>query len=84
MKVLVTQLCLTLCDPMTVALQAPVSVGFSRQEYCNGLPFPSPGDLPIPGIEPGSPTLQVDSLQSEPPGKIFTSLIILIRKRHSC
>ena len=69
MKVLVTQLCLTLCDPMTVALQAPVSVGFSRQEYCNGLPFPSPGDLPIPGIEPGSPTLQVDSLQSEPPGK---------------
>ena len=70
--------------PRRVALQAPVSVGFSRQEYCNGLPFPSPGDLPIPGIEPGSPTLQVDSLQSEPPGKIFTSLIILIRKRHSC
>ena len=70
-KVLVTQLCLTLCDPMTVAFQAPESVGFSRQEYCNRLPFPSPGDLPIPGIEPGSPTLQADSLQSEPPGKIF-------------
>ena len=70
--------------PWTVALQAPVSVGFSRQEYCNGMPFPSPGDLPIPGMEPGSPALQADSLQSEPPGKTFTSLIILIRKTHSC
>ena len=43
--------------------------GFSRQEYWSGLPFPSPGDLPNPGIEPGSPTLQADSLPSEPPGK---------------
>ena len=42
---------------------------FSRQEYWSGLPFPSPGDLPNPGIEPRSPTLQVDSLLSEPPGK---------------
>ena len=53
----------------TVALQALLSVRFSRQEYCSGLPFLSPGDLPDPGIEPRSPTLQVDSLPSEPPGK---------------
>ena len=44
-------------------------MGFSRQEYWSGLPFPSPGDLPNPGIEPGSPTLQIDALSSEPPGK---------------
>ena len=43
-------------------------MGFSRQEYWSGLPFPSPGDLPDPGIEPGSPTLQADALSSEPPG----------------
>ena len=53
----------------TVAYQAPLSVGFSRQEYWSGLPFPSPGDLPDPGIEPGSPALQADVLPSEPPGK---------------
>ena len=51
--------------PWTVAYQAP-SMGFSRQEYWSGLPFPSPGDLPDPGIEPGSPTLQADALPSEP------------------
>ena len=55
--------------PWTVARQAPPSMGFSRQEYWSGLPFPSPGDLPNPGIEPRSPTLQADSLLSEPPGK---------------
>ena len=44
-------------------------MGFSRQEYWSGLPFPSPGDLPNPGIEPGSPTLQADALTSELPGK---------------
>ena len=44
-------------------------MGFSRQEYWSGLPFPSPGDFPNPGIEPRSPTLQADSLLSEPPGK---------------
>ena len=47
--------------------QAPPSMEFSRQEYWNGLPFPSPGDLPDPGIEPGSPTLRADALPSEPP-----------------
>ena len=55
--------------PWTLALQAPLFIQFSRQEYWSGLPFPSPGDLPNPGIEPGSPTLQADSLPSEPPGK---------------
>ena len=54
----------------TVALQAPLSMGFSRQEYWSGLPFPSPGDLPNPGIKPGSPALQADALLSEPPGKL--------------
>ena len=47
--------------PKTVAYQAPPSMGFSRQEYWSGLPFPSPGDLPDPGIEPGSPTLEADT-----------------------
>ena len=55
--------------PWTVAYQAPPSVGLSRQEYWNGLPFPSPGDLLDPGIKPRSPTLQADSLPFEPPGK---------------
>ena len=48
--------------PWTVACQAPLSMGLSRQEYWSGWPFPSPGDLPDPGIEPGSPVLQADSL----------------------
>ena len=55
--------------PWTVAYQALPSMGFSRQVYWSGLPFPSPGDLPYPGIEPGSPALQADALPSEPPGK---------------
>ena len=63
---LVAKSCLTLVTPWTVAHQAPLSMGFSRQEYWSGLPFPSPGDLPDPGIEPGSPALQADSLPTEP------------------
>ena len=55
--------------PWTVAYQASPSMGFSRQEYWSELPFPSPGDLPNPGIKPGSPTLEADALTSEPPGK---------------
>ena len=55
---LVTKSCPTLAIPWTVACQASLSMGFSRQEYWRGLPFPSPGDLPNPGIEPGSPALQ--------------------------
>ena len=57
--------CLTLGTPWTVAHQAPLSMGFSRQEYWSGLPFPSPGDLPNPGIEPRSPALQADYLPTE-------------------
>ena len=55
--------------PWTVAHQASLSTGFSRQEYWSGLPFSPPGNLPNPGIEDGSPTRQADSLSSEPPGK---------------
>ena len=55
--------------PWTVAYQASPSMGFFRQEYWTGLPFPSPGDLPDPGIEPRSPALEADVLTSEPPGK---------------
>ena len=57
--------CLRLVTPWTVALQAPLSMGFPRQEYWNELPLPSPGDLPDPGIEPRSPALQADSLLTE-------------------
>ena len=56
--------------PWTVAYQAPPSMGFSRQECWTGLPFPSPRDVPDPGIEPRSPALQADALLSEPPGKL--------------
>ena len=55
--------------PWTVAYQVPPSMGFSRHRYWSGLPFPSPEDLPDPGIEPRSPILQADALPSEPPGK---------------
>ena len=66
----VTQSHPTLCDPMDCAHQAPPSMEFSRQEYWSGLPFPSPGHLPDPGIEPRSPPVQADTLLSEPPGKL--------------
>ena len=55
--------------PWIVAYQAPLPMGFSRQECWSGVPFPSPGELPEPRIEPGSPSLQADALTSEPPGK---------------
>ena len=61
---LVTQSCLTLCDPMDCSLQAPLSMGFSRQEYWSGLLCPSLGDLSNSGIKPRSLTLQADSLPS--------------------
>ena len=66
---LVAKSCPTLAIPWTVAHQDPLSMGFSRQEYWSGLLFPSPGDLPNPGIEPGSPALQADSLPTELPEK---------------
>ena len=74
---LVTTSCPTVATPWTVPRQAPPSMGFSRQEYWSGLPFPSPGDLPNPGIEsmsPVSPELQADSFATEPPGKHWISL----------
>ena len=69
--------------PWTVAHQAPLSMGFSRQEYWSRLPFPSPGDLPHRGMEPGSPILQADSLLSEPPGEprkgyIMTQILVFM------
>ena len=66
--------------PWTVAHQAPLSMGLSRQEYWSGLPFPSPGDLPEPGIEPGSSVLWTDALPSEPPGKPIHNVIMGIIK----
>ena len=62
---LVAKSCPTLDTPWIVACQAPLSVGFSWQAYWSGLPFPSPGDLPDPEIEPGSPALRADSLPTE-------------------
>ena len=62
----------------TVAHQAPLSMEFSRQEYWSGLPCPSPGDLPNIGIEPGFPTLQVDSLLTEPPGCVFVNAYVIL------
>ena len=68
---LVAKLCLTFVTPLTVAHQAPQSIGFSRQKYWSGLPFPFPGDLPNPGIKPRSPALQANSLLTELPGKPY-------------
>ena len=68
--VLVTKSCPTLVTPCSVACQAPLSTGFSRQEYWSGLPFPSQGDPPDLGIEPGSSALQADSLPTELRGKL--------------
>ena len=65
----VTQLCLTLCNPMDCNPPCPLSIEFPKQEYWSGSPFPSPGDLPDPGIEPGFPALQADSLPTELLGK---------------
>ena len=69
-KVLVAQSCLTLCDPMDCSSPGSSVHIFSRQEYWSGLPFPFPGNPPNPGIEPGFPALQADSLLSESPGKL--------------
>ena len=72
------QSCLTLCETVDCTCQGPVSMGFSRQEYWSGLPFPSPGELLDPGVEPGSPSLQADSLPSELVG------VILILTSQTC
>ena len=77
---LVSKSWLTLLTPWTVACQAPLSMGFFRQEYWSGLPFPSPGDLPNPGIEPRSPALQADSLPTELWGKSTFLTYLYINK----
>ena len=73
----VAQSCPILWDLWTVAHQAPLFLGFSRQEYWSGLLFPSPGDLSDPGIKPVSPAFQADSLPAEPSGKPCASLCVL-------
>ena len=73
---LVTKLCPTLASPWTVACQAPLSMGFSRQEYWSGLPFPSSGNLPDPGIEPMSPALQADCLPTYLEGKLSSYVYV--------
>ena len=77
MAVLVPQWCPTLCDAMNYNLPGSLSMEFSRQEYRSGYPFPSPGDLPDPGIESRSPALQADSLPSEPQGKPIYTILAL-------
>ena len=66
---LVTKSCPTLCNSMDYSPRAPLSMGFPRQEYWSGLPFPSPGNLPNSGIEPLSPALAGRFFTTEPPGK---------------
>ena len=70
----IAQMCLTLCDPIGCS-PAGSFMGFSRQEHCSGLPFPSPGDLPNPGMEPRFPAVQADSLPSAPPGKTLICIL---------
>ena len=72
---LVAKMCQTFVTPWTVACLALLSMGFSRQEYWTGLPFPSPGALPNPGIESRSPALQADSLPAEPHEKSINTLL---------
>ena len=73
--VLFAQSCPDLCYPWTAARHTPLSMEFSRQDHWSGVPFSSPGDLPDPKIESGSPALQADSLPSEPPGKPVCKVI---------
>ena len=73
-----TKLCLTLLTPRTIACQAPLSMGFPRQEYWSGLPFPSPGNLPNPEIKPVCPALQVNSLPTDPPGKPLIYMYVYV------
>ena len=77
-----TKLHLTLCDPWTVAHQVPLSMGFPRQEYWHGLPFPLSGDLPNPGIKLASPALQADSLLLSHQGSPFHNILIMQNKLH--
>ena len=78
---LVSKSYLTLVSPCIVAQQTPLSIGFSRKEYCSGLPFPSPGKLSDPGMEPGSPVLQADSLLTELPEKLLLKNTLLKKEK---
>ena len=73
-KVLVAHSCPTLCNPTDCRGKVPLSMEFSRQKYWSGQPFPSPGDLPNPGIEPRYPTVQMGFFTSESPGKLMLPL----------
>ena len=80
----VTESCLTFCDPMDCSLPGSSVHGILQARILEWLPFPSPGDLPDPGIEPGSPALQADSLQSESTGNPLVDLnSIRIKYEHS-
>ena len=81
---LVIQSCPTLCDPTDCSPQAFLSMGFFRQEYWSGLPFPSPRDLPNPGIQARSLALQADSLSTEPLGKWEGGAPLIQGGRNSC
>ena len=74
------RLCLILCNPWTVAQQAPLSMEFSRQEFWSELPFPSPGDLPDPGIKPVSPALAGEFFTAEPLGKPLNIFINMLSR----
>ena len=76
---LVTKSCPTLEIPWTIAHQTRLSMGFSRQEYYSGLTFPSPGDLPNPGIKPRCPALQADDLPTELSGRRLFQIIALLK-----
>ena len=80
----VSQSCRTLCDPTGLACQASLSMGFPRQEYWNELPFPTPGDLPDPGIEPMSPVLQADSspLNHQGSPRLYLELYLVTGNSH--
>ena len=85
----VAQSCPTLCDPMDCSPPGSSVHGILQQEYWSGLPFPSPGDLPNPGIKPRSPALQADTLPSEPPGnttiqkhQFFSSAFFIVQLSH--
>ena len=80
---LVSKSYLTLVSPCTVAWHIPLSIGFSRKEYWSGLQFPSPGKLSDPGMEPGSPVLQADSLLTELPGKLLLKNTSLKKEKKS-
>ena len=81
MKVLVPQLCPSLCNPWIVALQDPPSMEFSRQEYYSGWPYPSPGHLTNPRIEPRSPVLQADSLPLGHQGISSLGELLIVNQR---